>query len=113
MKPTTLMLIAVTLLWTSSGDPYVDQYQPCTLDTNSSDPQEQVCATGEGATCAIEGPHTDCVRRANGETLCARFDGSEPFCSQSCESNVDCVFGFCQEDLKFCVSDEIAGSVNQ
>lgn len=82
-----------------------DLYAPCDLDPADVDPVTRACAT-EASSCAIENyPQCD-------TTICGRFEGSEPFCTQTCASDSDCPAGVCAQftvgvSTRYCVDESI------
>ena len=79
-----------------------DLYAPCQLDENSQDPFIRACAQGGNTSCAVEN-YIQCDTR-----VCARYEGSEPYCTAACQDDADCVNGQCRELVlqsgrKFCV----------
>jgi hypothetical protein len=56
-----------------------DLYAPCTLDPSSPDPAIQLCGDrSQDLSCAVDN-YVQCDTR-----VCARFSGSEPFCTKRC-----------------------------
>ncbi len=88
-----------------------DLYSPCDLDPQSSNAREARCASEDNASCSIDNQF-QCETRT-----CARFQGSDAFCTQSCQSDVDCGAGTCEDfnviepgTSQYCVPDEPPGT---
>ena len=65
-----------------------DLYAPCDLDPNSASQQTRVCAQeGTEFSCVISN-YLQCETRH-----CAKFEGSETFCTQPCTADADCAPG--------------------
>ena len=87
-----------------------DLYTPCQLDPQSSNPTQRECAQameGESVTCAVDN-FLPCDTR-----VCARYEGSEGCCTQSCTSDAECGDGVCEEfnplqpgTVRYCVPSE-------
>ena len=85
-----------------------DLYGTCDLDPNSPDPAVATCGQDDGPErgCVVEN-QLQCDTRT-----CARYQGSEPFCTKSCSDDGDCPGGFCAEFVfqsgrRYCASDEL------
>lgn len=68
----------------------------CTDDLYAS------CELEPGSRCAgsSESEMMSCTEEQNLQCetkICARFEGSEPYCTQTCEVDGDCVGGVCRE----------------
>lgn len=74
-----LLALAVTL--TACGD---DLYASCDLEPGSR------CGTPDANVSCVEEQNLQCDTR-----ICARYKGSEPFCTTTCQSDGDCVAGKC------------------
>lgn len=66
-----------------------DLYAPCDFDPASPDRAIQGCAAA--TTCAVKN-QLQCDTR-----ICARYGGSEPFCTTACTQDGDCPSGVCKE----------------
>lgn len=84
-----------------------DLYAPCTLDPSSPDPAIQLCGDrSQDLSCAVDN-YVQCDTR-----VCARFSGSEPFCTKRCTDDSDCPAGRClefpfQSQKKYCVENVV------
>lgn len=88
-------LLALALSLTGCSD---DLYASCELEPGSD------CAEDENVSC-VERQNLQCETQ-----VCARFKGSEPFCTTTCEVDGDCVAGVCREvvfgdSTKYCVEE--------
>lgn len=86
------LVVCLVLLWGCSDELYVR----CDLEEGSE------CRTGQNVSC-VETQNFQCKHR-----VCARYQGSEPFCTRPCESDADCSSGSCesfpfQAGTKYCV----------
>lgn len=92
-----------------------DLYTPCELDPQSSSPTHRECAQSgggdenedESVTCAVDN-FLPCDTR-----VCARYEGSDGFCTQTCTSDAECGEGVCEDfnplqpgTVRYCVPDE-------
>ena len=84
-----------------------DLYVPCQLDPASTSREQQECASQEGVTCSVSN-FSQCDTR-----VCARYEGSDAFCTQACATDADCGEGRCEDfniiqpgTSRFCVSPE-------
>jgi len=82
----------------------VDFGTVCLLDPDSEDAATAACAepTEPDISCVVN-ESEDCSGN-----LCARFEGSEPYCTVECTDDSDCLDGSCiefvpQSDVKHCV----------
>ena len=100
------MAVAAIGLALGAGCTETDLYAPCDLDANSSNPQTRRCAQeGTEYSCAISN-YLQCETRT-----CARFEGSDAFCTLPCGTDDDCAPGgkciefIIQSGDKYCVED--------
>lgn len=89
-------LLALTVTLTACGD---DLYASCDLEAGS------LCADPESNVSCVEEQNLQCETQ-----ICARFKGSQPFCTTTCESDGDCVAGKCRQfpfgsNTSYCVED--------
>ena len=83
-----------------------DLYDPCELDASSEDVFVRECAQDTGnRSCSVEG-FLQCQTR-----ICARYEGSDAFCTVACQSDADCPAGQCREFVlqtgrRYCVRNE-------
>jgi len=68
-----------------------DLYVPCQLDPASTSREQQECASQEGVTCSVSN-FSQCDTR-----VCARYEGSDAFCTQACATDADCGEGRCED----------------
>ncbi len=79
----------------------------CTNDLYAS------CDLEQGSLCADPQANVSCVEEQNLQCdtqICARYKGSKPFCTTTCQTDGDCVAGKCREfpfgsNTKYCVED--------
>lgn len=98
---TLALLSLLSGLWGCGSDLYAD----CQLDKNSRDQYVQACATDGDVSCAVEN-YIQCDTR-----VCARYEGSTPYCTTTCADDADCVNGTCRELVlqsgrKYCVQSQ-------
>lgn len=86
-----------------------DVYATCDLDPASEEVFQRECARNDiERSCAVEN-FVQCDTR-----VCARYNGSQPFCTSRCTSDADCgEGGRCEEFVlqtgqKYCVNDAVA-----
>jgi hypothetical protein len=83
----TLLLGAILAAAMSLSACSNDLYASCTLEE------------GTACTSAKPGVSVSCVEEQNLQCetqICARYKGSEPFCTTTCEVDGDCVAGVCR-----------------
>jgi hypothetical protein len=89
-----LLALAVTL--TACGD---DLYASCDLEEGS------LCGDPEASVSCVEEQNLQCDTQ-----ICARFKGSQAFCTTTCQSDGDCVAGKCRQfpfgsETSYCVEE--------
>lgn len=95
-----LVPIAMCFLLVGCAD---DMYSSCTVDEGSA------CASDSESVSCVEDDNSDCDSQ-----VCARYQGSDPFCTTPCSSDGDCVAGECirielqGSSTKYCVEDQDA-----
>lgn len=87
-----------------------DLYADCPLDAQSLDQAVAECAAQDVKRGCVVENQTACET-----SVCARFQGSSPFCTKSCASDGDCPDGQCLEFVfqtgrKYCVSNTVVDS---
>ena len=93
-----LSLIAVLALGVALAGCGDDMYAGCSLEKGT------LCADGENVSC-VEEQNLQCETQ-----VCARYKGSNAYCTTTCESDGDCVAGTCHQfplgsDTKYCVEN--------
>lgn len=85
-----------------------DLYTPCDLDSASPDAAVAACGSNDGPSrsCVVDN-QIQCDTRS-----CGRYQGSDPFCTRSCQDDGDCPGGFCtelvfQSGAKYCVQENL------
>lgn len=69
-----------------------DLYAVCNLDPQSPDATQRQCAqSSDSASCAIDN-FLQCDTR-----VCARYNGSDAFCTQACTDDAECGDGACRD----------------
>ena len=97
--------VFVLALWFSGCTD--DLYAACTIDPDH--PELSACAESGNAqaSCVVE-EQLQCETRT-----CARYQGSEPFCTVECSSDADCPSGVCREfvmltGVRHCAANTVA-----
>lgn len=92
-----LALVVSLLLVAGCGD---DTYSECSVD------QDSRCASEDDSVSCVEDDNTQCDSQ-----ICARYNGSDAFCTVSCTSDDDCMDGECVrielgDSGKYCVEEQ-------
>ncbi|TXD38320.1 hypothetical protein FRC98_05345 [Lujinxingia vulgaris] len=97
-------VLALALWFSGCTD---DLYAACTIDPD--DPALSACVeSGRAeASCVVE-EQLQCETRT-----CAKYQGSEPFCTVECSTDADCPDGVCREfvmlsGVRHCVANTVA-----
>jgi len=103
MKKRGAQLFSLLLITTGcSSEP---GYTACYLDAASTNEAVATCGAAPGTVSCVVTDQIQCESR-----ICARYQGSEPFCTSTCQTDSDCDQGECREFVlgtgaKYCTEE--------
>ncbi len=87
-------VFALALTLSGCGD---DLYASCSMDSR--------CGNDEDSVSCVEEQNLQCETQ-----ICARYKGSDAFCTVTCQSDGDCIAGKCRQvvfgsDTRYCIEE--------